>query len=67
MVSREVELHLQSFKATGAELIVGDGRFVAPEKPEVRLKDGGARMPAGDQVFLNIGTYAGIGHCQTFC
>src|SRR6516162_1478266 len=49
MVSREVDLHLQNFRATGAELIVGDGRFVAPKTLEVRLKDGGTRVLAGDE------------------
>jgi pyruvate/2-oxoglutarate dehydrogenase complex dihydrolipoamide dehydrogenase (E3) component len=60
MVSREVDLHLQNFKATGAELIVGDGRFAAPKTLEVRLNDGGTRVLAGDQVFLNIGTHPAI-------
>jgi pyruvate/2-oxoglutarate dehydrogenase complex dihydrolipoamide dehydrogenase (E3) component len=60
MVSREVDLHLQDFAATGAELIVGDGRFVAPKSLEVRLSDGGTRVLAGDQVFLNIGTHPAI-------
>jgi pyruvate/2-oxoglutarate dehydrogenase complex dihydrolipoamide dehydrogenase (E3) component len=57
MVRREVDLHLQNFAATGAELIVGDGRFVAPKTLEVRLNDGGTRVLAGDEVFLNIGTH----------
>ena len=60
MVRREVDLHLQNFAATGAELIVGDGRFVAPKTLEVRLKDGGTRVLAGDQVFLNIGTHPAV-------
>ena len=60
MVSREVDLHLQNFRATGTELIVGDGRFVAPKTLEVRLNDGGTRVLAGEQVFLNIGTHPAI-------
>jgi len=60
MVSREVDLHLQNFRATGTELIVGDGRFVAPKTLEVRLNDGGTRVLAGDQVFLNIGTHPAV-------
>jgi pyruvate/2-oxoglutarate dehydrogenase complex dihydrolipoamide dehydrogenase (E3) component len=60
MVSREVDLHLQNFRATGTELIVGDGRFVAPRTLEVRLNDGGTRVLAGDQVFLNIGTHPAV-------
>jgi pyruvate/2-oxoglutarate dehydrogenase complex dihydrolipoamide dehydrogenase (E3) component len=60
MVSHEVDLHLQNFAATGAELIVGDGRFVAPKTLEVRLNDGGTRILAGDQVFLNVGTHPAV-------
>jgi pyruvate/2-oxoglutarate dehydrogenase complex dihydrolipoamide dehydrogenase (E3) component len=41
-------------------LIVGDGRFVAPKTLEVRLKDGGTRVLAADQVFLNIGTHPAV-------
>src|SRR5947207_5783330 len=55
MVDREIALHLQNYKTTGAELIMGSGRFVAPKTLEVRLNDGGTRELAGDRVFLNIG------------
>jgi pyruvate/2-oxoglutarate dehydrogenase complex dihydrolipoamide dehydrogenase (E3) component len=60
MVNREVELHLQNYKATGADLIMGSGRFVAPKTLEVHLNDGGTRVLAGDQVFLNLGSHAAI-------
>src|SRR6201997_2628145 len=50
----------QNYKTSGAELIMGTGRFVGPKTLEVRLNDGGARMLAGDQVFLNVGTHAAI-------
>jgi pyruvate/2-oxoglutarate dehydrogenase complex dihydrolipoamide dehydrogenase (E3) component len=60
MVNREIELHLQNYKATGAELIMGSGRFVAPKTLEVHLNDGGTRVLAGDQVFLNLGSHAAI-------
>jgi pyruvate/2-oxoglutarate dehydrogenase complex dihydrolipoamide dehydrogenase (E3) component len=39
---------------------MGTGRFVAPKTLEVRLNDGGARVLAGDQVFVDIGTHAAI-------
>jgi len=51
---------LQNYKSSGAELIMGSGRFVAPKTLEVRLNDGGTRELAGDRVFLNIGTHAAI-------
>jgi pyruvate/2-oxoglutarate dehydrogenase complex dihydrolipoamide dehydrogenase (E3) component len=60
MVDREIALHLQNYKISGAELIMGAGRFVAPKTLEVHLSDGGTRVLAGDQVFLNIGTHAAI-------
>src|SRR5207248_1940094 len=45
---------------SGAELIIGDGRFVAPKTLEVHLRDGGTRVLRGDRVFLNLGTRATI-------
>jgi pyruvate/2-oxoglutarate dehydrogenase complex dihydrolipoamide dehydrogenase (E3) component len=60
MVSNEVKLHVQNFEATGTELIVGDGRFVAPKTLEVRLNNGGTRTLQAEQVFLNIGTRPAI-------
>jgi pyruvate/2-oxoglutarate dehydrogenase complex dihydrolipoamide dehydrogenase (E3) component len=39
---------------------MGSGRFVASKTLEVRLNDGGTRVLAGDQVFLNLGTHAAI-------
>jgi len=60
MVEREIDLHLHNYKTSGAELIMGSGRFVAPKTLEVHLNAGGARVLAGDQVFLNLGTHAAI-------
>jgi pyruvate/2-oxoglutarate dehydrogenase complex dihydrolipoamide dehydrogenase (E3) component len=60
MVNREIAAHLQNYKATGAELIMGSGRFVAPRTLEVQLNDGGTRLLSGDRVFLNLGTHAAI-------
>jgi pyruvate/2-oxoglutarate dehydrogenase complex dihydrolipoamide dehydrogenase (E3) component len=59
MVRHEVELHMQNFTATGTELLVGHGRFVAPKTLEVSL-EGGSRIMTGDQVFLNLGTQPAI-------
>jgi pyruvate/2-oxoglutarate dehydrogenase complex dihydrolipoamide dehydrogenase (E3) component len=60
MVEREVALHLLNYKASGAELIMGSGRFVSPKTLEVQLNDGGTRLLAAEQVFLNLGTHAAI-------
>jgi pyruvate/2-oxoglutarate dehydrogenase complex dihydrolipoamide dehydrogenase (E3) component len=60
MVNREIDFHLQKYKATGAELIMGNGRFLAPKTLQVDLNHGGTRVLAGDRVFLNLGTHATI-------
>src|SRR4030088_3595344 len=57
MVNREIDFHLQNYKTSGAELIMGTGRFVAPKTLEVRLNDGGTREPAGGPGIPNIGTH----------
>jgi pyruvate/2-oxoglutarate dehydrogenase complex dihydrolipoamide dehydrogenase (E3) component len=60
MVEAQIAAHLKKYSASGAELIMGTGRFVAPKTLEVNLNDGGTRTLAGGQVFLNIGTHAAI-------
>ena len=60
MVDGQIAMHLENYKTSGTELILGAGRFVAPKTLEVRLHDGGTRVLAGDQVFLNVGTHAAI-------
>jgi pyruvate/2-oxoglutarate dehydrogenase complex dihydrolipoamide dehydrogenase (E3) component len=60
MVEAGVQVHLDRFKATGAELIRGEARFVAPKTVEVRLNDGGIRTIRGDRVFLDLGSHAVI-------
>jgi pyruvate/2-oxoglutarate dehydrogenase complex dihydrolipoamide dehydrogenase (E3) component len=60
MVDRLVADHLRNYETSGAQLIMGNGRFVAPKTLEVRLNDGGTRVLAGDRVFLNVGTHAAI-------
>jgi len=60
MVERQVTKHRQLYRTTGAELIMGSGRFVAPKTLEVKLNGGGTRILAGDKVFINVGTRAAI-------
>jgi pyruvate/2-oxoglutarate dehydrogenase complex dihydrolipoamide dehydrogenase (E3) component len=60
MVEGLIAMHLDHYRASGAELIMGTGRFVAPKTLEVQLNDGGTRVLAGDRVFLNLGTHATI-------
>jgi len=60
MVEGLIALHLDLYKASGAELIMGTGRFTAPKTIEVSLNDGGTRVLTGDRVVLNLGTHATI-------
>ncbi|MGB9389670.1 MAG: FAD-dependent oxidoreductase [Xanthobacteraceae bacterium] len=60
MVERQIAQHLQIYTASGAELIMGNGRFVAPKTVEVKLNDGATRVLVADKVFLNVGTHAAI-------
>ena len=60
MVDAQIAAHLQNYKASGAELIMGSGRFVAPKTLEVRLNEGGTCVLTSEKVFLNIGTHATI-------
>jgi hypothetical protein len=47
MVEGLIAMHLDKYRASGAELVMGSGRFVAPKTIEVRLNEGGrARLPA---------------------
>ncbi len=64
MVEGLVAMHLSSFKESGAELILGEGRFTAPRTLEVRLNAGGTRVVAAKRVFLNVGTHAAIPDVQ---
>jgi len=60
MVDGLIAMHLDRYKASGAELIMGTGRFIAAKTIEVKLNDGGTRVLTGDRVALNLGTHATI-------
>jgi pyruvate/2-oxoglutarate dehydrogenase complex dihydrolipoamide dehydrogenase (E3) component len=60
MVDGLIAMHLDQYKASGAELIMGAGRFIAPRTIEVSLNDSGTRVLIGDRVVLNVGTHAAI-------
>ena len=60
MVEREIALHLNAYRTSGAELVMGSGRFVAPRTIEVLLNEGATRLLQGDQVFIDIGSHAAI-------
>jgi pyruvate/2-oxoglutarate dehydrogenase complex dihydrolipoamide dehydrogenase (E3) component len=60
MVEGEIQAHLDLYKASGAELIMGAARFVAPKTVEVSLNASGTRILAGERVFLNLGSRATV-------
>jgi pyruvate/2-oxoglutarate dehydrogenase complex dihydrolipoamide dehydrogenase (E3) component len=60
MVDGLIAMHLEKYKASGADLIMGAGRFIAPKTIEVSVNDGGTRVLTGDRVVLNLGTHATI-------
>ncbi|MFM0666884.1 mercuric reductase [Paraburkholderia sediminicola] len=60
MIEREVAFHLQAYAASGAELIMGSGRFIAPKTLEVQLNNGETRTLSGDQIVVNVGSHAAI-------
>jgi pyruvate/2-oxoglutarate dehydrogenase complex dihydrolipoamide dehydrogenase (E3) component len=60
MVEGLHQMHLDRTNASGAELIMGNARFVAPRTVEVDLNDGGTRTVFADRVFLDLGSRAAI-------
>jgi len=60
MIDREIAFHLNAYQTSGAELIMGSGRFVGSKTIEVALNDGGTRVLAGGKVVINVGTHAAI-------
>jgi pyruvate/2-oxoglutarate dehydrogenase complex dihydrolipoamide dehydrogenase (E3) component len=60
MVERLIEIHLGKYKDSGAELVMGEARFIDPKTINVDLNDGGTRRISGERVFVNVGTRASI-------
>lgn len=60
MVDTLVKHQLELYRASGAELIFGEGRFTGPRTLHVTLRDGGERTLTADRVFINVGTHATI-------
>ncbi len=60
MVSGLNEMYLENYRKTGAELIYGNGRFVAPRMVEVALSDGTTRQLRGTNVIVSTGTRASL-------
>jgi len=60
VVDGMVELNLNAFKASGLELLIGEGRFIGPRTLEVTFADGSRRVVEGEHAFINTGTTAAI-------
>jgi pyruvate/2-oxoglutarate dehydrogenase complex dihydrolipoamide dehydrogenase (E3) component len=60
MVNDLIEVHRGRYAASGADLIMGEGRFIAPKTLEVQADDGSVQLIAGDRIFLNTGTRAAV-------
>ena len=58
MVSRLNDVYLENFKLTGAEFILGSGRFIGPKTLDVALADGTTRRLRGANVIVSTGTRA---------
>jgi pyruvate/2-oxoglutarate dehydrogenase complex dihydrolipoamide dehydrogenase (E3) component len=72
MVSGLNDMYLENYKNTGAEFILGSGRFIAPQTVEVSLPDGSSRQLRGENVIVSTGTRAtmptipGLAEAQPF-
>jgi pyruvate/2-oxoglutarate dehydrogenase complex dihydrolipoamide dehydrogenase (E3) component len=60
MVNGLVEMHLANFKASGAEIVIGSGRFTGPNTVQVTLPGAGARILQGENVIISTGSRATI-------
>jgi pyruvate/2-oxoglutarate dehydrogenase complex dihydrolipoamide dehydrogenase (E3) component len=58
MVSDWNAVYLDNYKKSGAEFILGSGRFVGPKTVEVILPDGKRRQLRGTNVIISTGTRA---------
>src|ERR1700684_3006266 len=52
------EMYLENYRKTGAEFILGTGRFIAPRTVEAALPDGSTRHLRGANVIVSTGTRA---------
>jgi pyruvate/2-oxoglutarate dehydrogenase complex dihydrolipoamide dehydrogenase (E3) component len=60
MVTGLNEVYLENYRNTGAEFILGTGRFVAPRTVEATLADGTTRQLRGANVIVSTGTRASL-------
>src|SRR5437899_4871860 len=61
MVSALNDVYLDNYRNTGAEFILGTGRFVGARTVDVALPDGNSRRLRGTNVIISTGTQAALG------
>jgi pyruvate/2-oxoglutarate dehydrogenase complex dihydrolipoamide dehydrogenase (E3) component len=54
------DMYMENYRNTGAEFILGTGRFLAPGTVEVTLADGTTRQLRGANVIVSTGTRAAL-------
>ena len=54
------DIYMEKYRYTGAEFILGTGRFLAPRTVEVTLADGTTRQLRGENVIVSTGTRAAL-------
>jgi len=54
------DMYMENYRNTGAEFILGTGRFLAPRIVEVTLPDGTTRQLRGANVIVSTGTRAAL-------
>src|SRR6266403_5089180 len=54
------DMYMENYRNTGAEFILGTGRFLAPRTVEVTLADGTTRRLQGANVIVSTGTRAAL-------
>jgi pyruvate/2-oxoglutarate dehydrogenase complex dihydrolipoamide dehydrogenase (E3) component len=60
MVTGLNKMYLDNYRKTGAEFILGTGRFIAPRVVEIALPDGTIRGLRGTNVIVSTGTRAAM-------
>jgi pyruvate/2-oxoglutarate dehydrogenase complex dihydrolipoamide dehydrogenase (E3) component len=58
MVAGLNEMYVENYRSTGAEFILGTGRFIGPRTVEIALRDGSSRQLRGANVIVSTGTRA---------
>jgi len=60
MVSGLVDMHLANFKSSGAQLLMGSGRFTGPKTIELTPPEGGTRLLQGEKIIISTGSHATV-------